>query len=119
MKTKSFLITAAIIATIFTSCSKGDTGQAGPAGANGTNGTNGTNGVANISSNIFSITPGSWSNPNTGEYLINITDDSIGNANTDGIEVFVSTNGTEWLGLPTTNLLVNGDQMEFAYQNGE
>ena len=113
MKTTKFLLTTALIAAIFSSCSKGDTGPAGPAG------TNGTNGVANISSNIFSITPGSWSNPQTGEYLINISDGSITDASTDGVEVFISTDGTTWLGLPTTNLLVNGDQMEFAYQNGQ
>jgi len=125
METKSFLITAAIIATIFTSCSKGDTGATGPTGpagtngTNGANGTNGTNGVANISSNIYSVTPGDWSSVGTDAYGVNITDASIANANTDGIEVFVSTNGTLWFGLPLNNFLVNGDEMVYEYQNGE
>jgi len=109
MKTTKLLMAIGIIAA-FAGCAKD--------GATGPTGTNGTNGVANISSNVYSITPGDWSNPQTGEYLVSITDASIGDANTDGIEVFISTNGTTWLGLPTNNLLVNGDQMEFAYQNG-
>jgi len=122
MKTTKFLtlFMSMGIALLFNSCSKD--GAAGPAGANGTNGingTNGANGVANISSNIFSITPGSWSNPQTGQYIINFNDDSIKNASKDGIEFFVSTNSTLWLGLPTSNLLANGDQMEYAYQNGQ
>lgn len=113
MKTTKLLLAIGIIAATFSACSKGDTGATGPAGANG------ANGVANISSNIYSITPGDWSNPQSGEYVVNISDNSIASANTDGIEVFVSTNGNLWLGLPSTNLLVNGDQMEFAYENGQ
>jgi len=84
MKTTNFLalFSAIAIALSFNSCTKdGATGPAGANGTNGLNGINGTNGVANISSNIYSITPGSWSNPQTGEYIVNIVDDSIKNAN--------------------------------------
>lgn len=102
-----------IIAATFSACSKGDTGATGPQGPAG------ANGVANISSNIYSITPGSWSNPQTGEYAVKFADNAISNANTDGIEVFISTDGNTWSGLPTTNLLVNGDQMVYIYENGQ
>ncbi|HTB05810.1 MAG TPA: hypothetical protein VK806_02570 [Bacteroidia bacterium] len=94
-------------------------GCAGKDGAPGATGPAGANGVANITSNVYPITPGSWSNPGTGEYAVNISDASITDATNDGVEVFISTNGTLWLGLPATNLLVNGDQMEFAYQTGQ
>lgn len=98
-----------LIALLFTSCQKGATGPAGAAGANG---------VANISSTITSITPGSWSNPATGEYIVKVTNAAIANADNDGIEVFISTSTGLYLGLPATNILTNGDQMEFAYQTG-
>jgi hypothetical protein len=113
MKTTRLFMGIAIIAATFSACSKGDTGAAGPQGPAG------TNGVANISSNIYSITPGSWSNPKTGEYAVKFTDNAISNANTDGIEVFISTDGNTWLGLPITNSLVNGDQMAYIYENGQ
>jgi hypothetical protein len=113
MKTTRIFMAIAIIAATFSACSKGDTGATGPQGPAG------TNGVTNISSNIYSITPGSWSNPKTGQYVVNIADNAISNANTDGIEVFISTGGNTWLGLPVTNLLVNGDQMEYVYENGQ
>ncbi|NNM95563.1 MAG: hypothetical protein HKL88_08925 [Bacteroidia bacterium] len=89
---------------------KGDTGPAGPAG---------TNGVANISSNIYTVSPGSWSNPSAGLYNYVASDASITNANTDGIEVFMSGNNTNWFGLPLTNVFANPDELFFMYINGQ
>src|ERR1700744_1747901 len=107
MKTTKLFMAIAIVAVTFSACSKGDTGAAGPQGPAG------ANGVANISSNVYSVTPGSWSNPNAGEYVVKITDNAVSNANADGIEAFLSTDGNTWLGLPASNLLVSGDQMEY------
>jgi hypothetical protein len=109
MKTIKLLAVVCISATLLSSCQKGSTGPAGAAGANG---------VANISSTITSITPGSWSNPGTGEYLVKVNNSALTSADQDGVEVFVSTSTGIYLGLPTTNILANGDQMEFAYQTG-
>ena len=106
----------AILALTVSSCQKGDTG---PAGSAGTNGTNGTNGVANITSAIYPVTPGSWSNPSTDVYTVSYTNSAISDANHDGIEVFISTNGSIWFGLPSTNLISSGDNVEFNYSNGQ
>src|SRR5271166_5290537 len=100
MKTFKLLSAIGIIAVTLSSCQKGDTGPAG---------TNGTNGVANISTNIYSITPGSWSAV-SGGYGVNISDASIASANSDGIDVFISQTSGQWIGLPLSNFLTSGDE---------
>jgi len=47
-----------------------------------------------------------------------VSDASIANADQDGIEVFISTTAGVYLGLPSNNMLVSGDQMGFGYQTG-
>ena len=112
MKTTKFLTILTAIAVLLISCSKGDTGPAGPAGANGSNGS------ANVTATTFTITPGSWSAV-SGIYGVNLTVPALTNINTDEVSVSVEqTTGID-LGLPSNNLLANGDQIEFAYETGE
>jgi len=108
MKTVKLLIAMVIIASLSACTGKdGAPGATGPAG------------VANITSNIYSITPGSWSNPSAGEYVVNISDADITSSNTDGVEVFLGTGNGIWLGLPASSTLSNGDNLEFDYQDGQ
>lgn len=102
-----FAMLLIVIATTLPSCEKGATG---PAGANGT---------VNISSNIYTVTPGSWSYVPPGGYVTSVADPAITNANTDGIEVFISYNSTSWSGLPISTVVNSGDEMSYTYMNGQ
>ena len=87
-------------------------------GKDGAPGATGPAGNANVHSGTVSVTPGSWSNPQTGEYTAAFSDPSLTNATVDGVEAFISPDGVTWLAIPQTSLLVNGDNMSYAYQNG-
>lgn len=95
MKTIKIFAIITIGSYILTGC-KGDTGAQGPQGNPG------SNGVANISTDIYTISPGTWTNVNaTYAYQYPIYVQDINNSG-DVIEVYwssISANGP-WLGLP-------------------
>lgn len=98
MKTIKFLSIIMAVAVIFGSCSKGDTGATGPAGANG------TNGVANITSNIWTVTNWGWSSP---VYYVNLSDNNITATvlNSGLVTTWASVDaGTTWNAIPTTHV---------------
>lgn len=92
--------------------------KTGPQGLTGPEGPTGASGVANISSSIFSVVPGAW-NTTTDGYGVNITDNDLSDASTDGVEVFFSVDQTTWYGLPESSLIHSGDNMEYAYAAGQ
>ncbi|MBS1647830.1 MAG: hypothetical protein JST67_10865 [Bacteroidetes bacterium] len=111
-KTAKTIATAfAACALIFSSCQKGATGPQGPAG---------TNGAANISSSIYTITPGTWSAGIMGGYTASFSDASITNPDKDAIQVYVSgVSSGYWLAIPGSNLFSNGDNMTYSYISGQ
>lgn len=97
----------------FVGCKKGDTGDTGPAG---TNGVNGINGNANVHTSTTTIPSNEWIlNGNIYEATIlnsNINQDILDHGT---VEVFVSTNGTEWIALPFS---INNVEFSYAYSIG-
>jgi hypothetical protein len=95
---------------VLQSCGKdGAPGATGPAGANGN---------ANVSEITFSVAPGSW-NGSLGVYYYTTNDPGIVDASTDIVEVSVSMDQIVYEAIPETNILSNGDNMFFAYENGK
>lgn len=79
----------------------------------GATGPQGANGVANISTNIYEITPSMWSWVGVGTYpTCSITVTAITNSNADDVEVFASdyTDNGDWGQL--------GTEYQFGYTNG-
>jgi hypothetical protein len=128
MKSLSVFIAAmALIA----GCAKD--GAQGPAGANGSNGlngstgpqgpsgANGSNGTANIKTAIYTVTASDWTTITAGStYEVGFSDSYISDADSDAVEVSLSTNSTgPWIALPLTNIITTGDQMIFQYENGQ
>jgi hypothetical protein len=101
--------------------SNGLNGTTGATGAQGTPGTNGTNGTANIKTNIYAVATSDWTTITAGStYEVGFSETYITNADSDGVEVSLSTNATgPWIALPLTNFFSVGDQMIFQYENGQ
>lgn len=118
MKLKHFL-SIFVMAALLASCAKeGPAGPQGPAG---------TNGVANISTQIYAISPITWNSNGNGGWYVNLTPvfDPTGCA----VSLLYSTDETNWFGLPyigntvgdvDINYVVNSSniQVEYVPQTG-
>jgi hypothetical protein len=93
-------------------------GCKGKDGAPGATGPTGATGNANVHTGTVTVSPGSWSLLQAGEYTTSYTDASLTDANNDGVEAFVSFSSGQWLPLPLTYVFFSGDQLLYGYQNG-
>src|SRR5437870_4563104 len=93
-----------LITITFLGCEKGDTGPQGPAG---------TNGNANVQSSTVTISSSEWTLSGN-EYDATISTSLITQAILDhgAVEVFESSNGTQWLALPIS---INGNEFVYSY----
>ena len=107
MKKSMFILGAALILGAL-SCSKGDTGPAGTAGPTGAQGN------ANVNSQQFTVTSWNGSGP-----VFQSQGFSDGNITTNGqVSAYLLSNTNNWVPLPCSDYLVNGDNMAFIFQAG-
>jgi hypothetical protein len=100
-----------LMLALFTSCAKD-----GPVGPAGTNGTNGTNGAANITTGLITVPSASWNSSSTNYWNFGVSDNAVVDMTSDVVLAYVLSNGN-YFALPCASLLVQGDNMSFAYQN--
>jgi hypothetical protein len=126
---KSTLFFIAAMALLVSCAKQGPTGPEGPAGAAGSTGStgaqgptgpSGSNGTANISTIIFSVVSSNWQTITAGaDYGVGLADASITVADSDVVDLGISTNSTgPWVALPSTNVVSAGDQISFSYLDG-
>ena len=106
--TKSVLAFACASALILTSCSKPKDGATGPQGPAGN---------ANVTNDVITVTPGSWS-AITGGFSYTASIASITDYNKDLVNVYLGvTNG--YAAMPLNGYLITGDQLTYLFGNSK
>jgi hypothetical protein len=105
----------ALTVLMFGACTKA---KDGAPGTNGTNGVNGANGVANISTRLYTVTPGSWSSSGSGVWTYSATDLDITDFNVDAVMVYYY-GGSSYFAIPATSLLIGGDNLVFSFSTNQ
>lgn len=109
MKPTKYLSVLAI-AALFASCAKqGPTGLTGPPGQDG---------VANINTYQYTVTTGGWTYVPSNTWIATFSEPDITSADGDAVEAYWSNASSGWLGLPTTNLDAQGDELNYGYNTG-
>jgi hypothetical protein len=112
MKKIRLLVLLLASIAIISSCKKGDTGDTGPAG------TNGTNGNANVTTTLYTATPGAWTGAATWHF-IDIPVPALTNPDHDLVMADVQFDSAGvWVSLPGSNLRNNGDIFRYSYTTG-
>lgn len=116
-KTLALSISIATSVFMFSGCAKNGTN-----GTSGTNGTNGKNGSSNISNSLNTIFSSDWKSLSTNYWYFVINNSKIINADSDAVIVYVqipTSTVKAYIALPTTNLLANGDAIEYIFSVGK
>ena len=89
------------MATLFMGCTK--QGATGPAGANGN---------ANVISSVYDVQPSSWSSDGSGGWYCSLT--PVENPTLGAVEIYASTDGTDWAALPAIGYTVGAPDINYA-----
>jgi hypothetical protein len=99
----------ALIVLTFGACTKAKDGAPGATGPTG------ANGVANISSQIISVTPGSWSSSGSGFWSYSVYESDITNSDLDAVMVYYYAGSSQYLAMPISGAFVSGDNLTFSF----